>query len=111
MVDQANNRLQTILNSPAAIEVNSRLLSAPDRLIAMAAWACDKDLAEHLMSRVAGSKQVRVREEYAMLELRKYRQEDVMDSLKLLVLHLQGKRVRMSGSWIRPLKPSGSRRS
>ncbi|WP_460052135.1 hypothetical protein [Spirochaeta dissipatitropha] len=100
------NRLHTILNSDSSIDVNSRLLSAPDRLIAMAAWACDKDLAERLMSRVAGAKRSRVREEYAMLELRQYRQEDVVGSLDLLVSHLQGQRVRMSGSWLRPLRPS-----
>ncbi|MFW5800665.1 MAG: hypothetical protein ACOCVC_01420 [Spirochaeta sp.] len=96
--------LLNILNSLPPHELGSRLLAAPDRLIAMAAWGCTRESGERLLSLVPGVKQQRVREEYAFIEARRHRPSDMSTALEQLAAHLQGRRIGPGGSWLRPIR-------
>lgn len=97
-------RLRAVLRASPPREIGSRLLSAPDRMIAMAAWGCGHDTAELLLSQVPGAKQARVREEYAMLQTRRHRPADMQTALAQLTERLRGSRIRFDGSWLRPVR-------
>ena len=70
----------------------------------MAAWACGRETAEYLLSLVPGVKNARAREEYRLLETRRYRPEDMTTAIEQLIAGLEGGRNAYGSSWLRPIR-------
>ncbi|MFP4643238.1 MAG: hypothetical protein ACLFM0_02660 [Spirochaetales bacterium] len=84
--------------------VSNRLLSLPDRTVALAAWSAGSGIAEELIRAVPGAKQARVREELALLERRRFRSRDARVALATVVSALSDGRRRGSAGYLRPTR-------
>ncbi len=97
----------TRLLSQGDPQISNRLLSLPDRTIAMAAWSAGSSIGEELVRAVPGAKQQRVREELELLNRRHFRSRDAREALATVLSCASGIKERRSAGYLRP---SGRRR-
>ena len=94
------NHLLRTLDDPTLI---NRMMGVADRTLALALWGCDESLRRRLLSFVRGRKRLRVDEELALLDRRRFGRAERNAAFATLIAALDGKHNSAGKGYLRPV--------